>query len=274
MAPVTTPQFEPPPLPLPVAASHGDIASSVSGPTPCMTCGYDLAGLLADGICPECATPVAKTLATPRFAKAPTDYLITLKRWLDFELYFIIFATALTPLCAFGFYAASINGTKLPIGLTLFTPAIIITATSFAGLLLWFLITDLSAWPAIAVAAPTVRRFVRGLGFVELLMLIMFAMLKLAAARFPEVLEDFDVNAILLLPLGLRFARFIASTILLAKLKAQETAGKAEHPLRFFAFSTIPLVIFPPLGLLAVTIWHYIFLISLRRSIAATLAKR
>jgi hypothetical protein len=48
----------------------------------CVTCGYDLAGLDDDGACPECATPVARSIRGDGLAFADPAYLRTLDRGL------------------------------------------------------------------------------------------------------------------------------------------------------------------------------------------------
>jgi hypothetical protein len=61
--PPTRPLASPPPLPFGHTADSivtaGDLASR---DVPCLRCGYNLRGLAPDGACPECGTPVARSL--------------------------------------------------------------------------------------------------------------------------------------------------------------------------------------------------------------------
>ncbi len=43
--------------------------------TPCISCGYDLVGLGADGVCPECGHSIRKTLAAEQLASLPDGKL-------------------------------------------------------------------------------------------------------------------------------------------------------------------------------------------------------
>lgn len=46
-------------------------------PTPCITCDYDLQGLPDTALCPECATPVSRSLADRRLRNADIKWLTT-----------------------------------------------------------------------------------------------------------------------------------------------------------------------------------------------------
>lgn len=46
----------------------------------CVGCGYDLAGLAPSGQCPECGTPIARSLRGDLLAYAPAEYLARLHR--------------------------------------------------------------------------------------------------------------------------------------------------------------------------------------------------
>jgi len=279
MASLTTPHFDPStppasPQPAPTGANHGDIASSVDASTPCMTCGYDLVGLLADGICPECSTLIAKTLTTPRLAIAPTEFLVQLRRRFGYALLMCAVAVVLVPLCGLGFFAASHNNSKIPVALSFFAPCIVIAVTSVMNVVLWRRLTELTAWTVTQAAAPTARRFVRSLSMVELFGLACVFGLLVAAAYMPTAFLNIPI-VLLTIALVYRAARFIASTVVLAKVHAQERGETAAHPLRIFSWSIVVLMILSaPLGLVVVTTWHFGYLIALRRSIAATLARR
>lgn len=51
----------------------------IDGPRPCMSCGYNLQGLRADGVCPECGRPIRSRKDVPRYTdnlvNAPLGYL-------------------------------------------------------------------------------------------------------------------------------------------------------------------------------------------------------
>lgn len=46
----------------------------------CVSCGYDLRGLPAEGACPECATPIARSLLGDRLAGADVRWLTLVHR--------------------------------------------------------------------------------------------------------------------------------------------------------------------------------------------------
>jgi hypothetical protein len=60
----------------PGPATSGVVESSV----PCVDCGYDLRGLDAGGECPECGTPVARSLTGDLLADAAPGWLRTIAR--------------------------------------------------------------------------------------------------------------------------------------------------------------------------------------------------
>jgi hypothetical protein len=61
----------PPSFPLPVPPP----ATSVIDDLPCRSCGYNLRTLATEGVCPECATPVAASLRSELLRDADPDWL-------------------------------------------------------------------------------------------------------------------------------------------------------------------------------------------------------
>jgi len=66
------PEFGPSPVP--------DIPPIVIDSRPCLSCGYDLKGLASAGVCPECNSPVIRSLYGNLLRYASLDYLKTLKQ--------------------------------------------------------------------------------------------------------------------------------------------------------------------------------------------------
>lgn len=57
-------------------------ASTIAGHFQCIQCGYQLAGLSPQGVCPECGTPVAESIKGDGLAFASVEYLRTIARGL------------------------------------------------------------------------------------------------------------------------------------------------------------------------------------------------
>ncbi len=64
------------PLPAAVVSQTGEVIVDVA----CRACGYNLRGLPASGVCPECACPLARSLLPPSLSTAPSRWLRTLER--------------------------------------------------------------------------------------------------------------------------------------------------------------------------------------------------
>lgn len=65
--------------------STAAFASALSRPTisthpPCVRCGYDLAGLVRDGLCPECGEPVKHSLDVELLGHLPGEQIAQLRR--------------------------------------------------------------------------------------------------------------------------------------------------------------------------------------------------
>lgn len=58
-------------------------ATAISGHFQCIQCGYQLAGLSPQGVCPECGTPVAESIKGDGLAFASVAYLRTIARGLS-----------------------------------------------------------------------------------------------------------------------------------------------------------------------------------------------
>lgn len=76
--------------PPPITA--GAVSHRIAGPMPCVQCHYDLRNLGAEQPCPECGTPVARTLASP--AAASSADLLRLRRGLSLIAIAMIAGTA------------------------------------------------------------------------------------------------------------------------------------------------------------------------------------
>jgi hypothetical protein len=66
---------------MPGVGGQGDAvrAARAAGLT-CRRCGFDLRGLPEDGVCPECAMPIARSRGIPRLSDASPEYLLWARR--------------------------------------------------------------------------------------------------------------------------------------------------------------------------------------------------
>lgn len=135
----------------------------VRGGALCVSCGYDLAGLSPHGECPECGTPIARSLKGDLLAFAPAEYLATLHRGATIVVVTILVMVVFAVL-SFGvgmyFAFSSPSGTA---------PALVEGVLSLGGLALGVLL--LYGWWLLSTPMPmhestrmdTARRWVRGL---------------------------------------------------------------------------------------------------------------
>ena len=129
----------PPAPPLPAVLSLDDAV--------CVTCSYRLAGLDAAGLCPECGTPVARSLMGNHLRFASPQYL----RWLHTGLLMIIISfagqlaiMALSLVVGLGMVIASgMGGVGTPAMMVFtFVSALLGTLVSLLGLYGWWLFSS------------------------------------------------------------------------------------------------------------------------------------
>ncbi|UYV12970.1 MAG: hypothetical protein NCW75_01485 [Phycisphaera sp.] len=135
----------------------------VRGGALCVSCGYELAGLSPHGECPECGTPIARSLKGDLLAFAPAEYLAKLHRGATIVVVTILVMVVFAVL-SFGvgmyFAASSASGTA---------PALLEGVLGLGGLALGLVL--LYGWWLLSTPMPmhestrmdTARRWVRGL---------------------------------------------------------------------------------------------------------------
>lgn len=75
------------------AGARPVVATPIDEDTACARCGYNLRGLRADGLCPECATPIARSLQAKRLRFADPDWLDKLRLGVAYQLRTLLLAT-------------------------------------------------------------------------------------------------------------------------------------------------------------------------------------
>ncbi|MCP4247216.1 MAG: hypothetical protein GY778_09225 [bacterium] len=132
----------------PALNADGTIGQDVS----CAHCGYNLRGLTADGRCPECNTPIGRSIHGNLLAFADPTWLTTLRRGVRVKLWNILLTVA-TVLVAIVLQRMSVPGV-----------AMIIVGIPVAAVGLWATFLFTSQEPRISLNEDTVslRRIVRG----------------------------------------------------------------------------------------------------------------
>jgi len=102
---------------------------------PCFSCGYDIGGLAVEGACPECATPIARSVQRPLLRSASERYLFTLRRGILLTLWGVVAGSVTTVTCAIAFVVianssknVSVRGTVLLLSLCGTVAAILVLA--------------------------------------------------------------------------------------------------------------------------------------------------
>ncbi len=92
--------MEPIARPISAATLPLDPAGRIDADIPCRKCGYNLRGLLPDGVCPECATAVGRSLHGDLLRFCDPDWVQTLASGMNWIVWGIIIGVALS--CAGG----------------------------------------------------------------------------------------------------------------------------------------------------------------------------
>lgn len=80
----------------------------------CISCGYDLAGLPRDGVCPECGTPIERSYAPDLLENRSIEFLMQLRSGLSLVVWSILTQVALKLLAFTGGIAAMTMGFAPP----------------------------------------------------------------------------------------------------------------------------------------------------------------
>ncbi len=117
----------------PIIKSVGGIATSTAGRY-CIKCAYALDGLPNDGQCPECATSIALSLREPTLANADPAYLQTIRSGLSFILNGILLLITVMVLTGFGgIMAATMGGSASGIQLAAQVLSVAVSAIILLG---------------------------------------------------------------------------------------------------------------------------------------------
>lgn len=149
----------------------------LSHDVPCLQCSYNLRGLDAAGVCPECRTPISRSLGTDaRLAWSSPEYLAKVQRGLFLVVAGIFAKVALMVLLMFGGIAIAVMsspsatpGASAPSQTWLITStAMLIAVAQFVILLGWWLVSEPDPRFANSSRDATSRRFLRGATFAQL----------------------------------------------------------------------------------------------------------
>ncbi len=141
----------------------------VCGGLLCMRCGYDLSGLVSDGNCPECGTPIAESMRGNLLVDRSPEYVRTLKRGISLVLngillYFVVMIMTIVGTVGFAFLSSA-SGSGSPSFLSSGSFTLISTAIDFAisALILfgYWLFTAHDPGDPVRDGSPTARAVLR-----------------------------------------------------------------------------------------------------------------